>query len=104
MVYPFTSKLLVIDMQKKRQKLTSGGAQKFAKIKDTNYLYQRLINRHIAYYAKENIQTTCTPATYIRGGCRNRQGRAELNWRSGLQIKSDKIRCEKMWNSENVKK
>ena len=53
MVYPFTSKLLVIDMQKKRQKLTSGGAQKFAKIKDTNYLYQRLINRHIAYYAKE---------------------------------------------------
>ena len=61
MVYPFTSKLLVIDMQKKRQKLTSGGGAKmFAKIKDTNYLYQRLINIHIAYYAKENRQTTYT--------------------------------------------
>ena len=45
-----------------------------------------------------------TPATYIRGGCRNRQGRAELNWRSGLQIKSDKIKSEKMWNSENKMK
>ena len=60
MVYPFTYKLLVIDMQKKRQKLTSGRVQKFAKIKDNNYLYKRLINRHIAYYAKENRQTTYT--------------------------------------------
>ena len=53
---PFYKQILVIDMQKKWQKK----AQKFAKIKDTNYLYQRLINRHIAYYAKENRQTTYT--------------------------------------------
>ena len=41
----------------KEKAKTSGGAQKFAKIKDTNYLYQRLINRHIAYYAKETTYT-----------------------------------------------
>ena len=75
MVYPFTSKLLVIDMQKKRQKLTSGGAQKFAKIKDTNYLYQRLI--------KENIQTTYTG--YLHQGWLSeltRKSRVELEIRA----------------------
>ena len=83
MVYPFTSKLLVIDMQKKRQKLTSGGAQKFAKIKDTNYLYQKLTNRHIAYYAKEKRQTTYTG--YLHQGWLSeptRKSRVELEIRA----------------------
>ena len=74
---------LVIDMQKKRQKLTSGRVQKFAKIKDTNYLYQRLINRHIAYYAKENLQTTYTG--YLHRGWPSeptRKSRVELEIRA----------------------
>ena len=80
---PFYKQITCHRHAKEKAKTYIGWAQKFAKIKDTNYLYQRLINRHIAYYAKENRQTTYTG--YLHQGWLSeptRKSRVELEIRA----------------------